>query len=83
MDVRDKLSHLTRHACGESQHPLSGFAFIHEGKRRVQMVSIEHARWAHEIITFSVRKMDGSLPEDTQFMSLGILVKRKKRNEGM
>ena len=44
------------------------------------MVSIEPARWDPEIIKFSVRKMDVFIPKDTEFMSLGVLVKIGMKN---
>lgn len=47
------------------------FTFIQSWKR-AQMAPIEKAGWGPlRSIEFGVRKMDGFLPKDTEFMSLG------------
>lgn len=56
------------------------FMFIQSGKR-AQMAPIEKERWRPlRSIQFGVRKMDGSVPKDTEFMSLeGFLVNREEK----
>lgn len=76
----------TRHALSFTRHARCVSCSTHCQLLRlfnaesVQMVSIEPARWDPEIIKFSVRKMDVFIPKDTEFMSLGVLVKIGMKN---